>query len=264
MPKPAIPKPAITNKLSQSDVTLFYDIFFNLLDFINKRDRIIPSLLPTIHSFTGTNSLEPAEIKQIASVVWTNPVKEIDAYLATAYLATADSPKDSGEKDSDENDKNDNDEKNSDKREILQSWKHCVNGQFFIERHLKSGSVLIGRPETADTADNGNNGNNRNKDNRSVISAAKKEDDHNDHDNYGNHDSVFLVCGLNSSIEEMFPSDYFPLPIIVKATLLPFKGRIITDGLVQRYNIFSGGGVKKMLRETYSEAKRNGRIITNL
>ena len=229
-----MPKAAITNKLSQSDVTLFYDIFFNLLDFINKRDRIIPSLLPTIHSFTGTNSLDPAEIKQIASVVWTNPVKEIDA-----YLAMADSAKDSDERDSGE-------------REILQSWKHCVNGQFFIERHLKSGSILIGRPETADTTDNGN------KDNSSVRSAAKKEDNHD------NHDSVFLVCGLNSSIEEMFPSDYFPLPVIVKATLLPFKGRIITDGLVQRYNIFSGGGVKKMLRETYSEAKRNSRIITSL
>ena len=237
MSKAAMPKPAITNKLSQSDVTLFYDIFFNLLDFINKRDRIIPSLLPTIHSFTGTNSLDPAEIKQIASVVWTNPVKEIDA-----YLAMADSAKDSDERDSGE-------------REILQSWKHCVNGQFFIERHLKSGSILIGRPETADTTDTTDNGN---KDNRSVISVAKKEDNHND------HDSVFLVCGLNSSIEEMFPSDYFPLPVIVKATLLPFKGRIITDGLVQRYNIFSGGGVKKMLRETYSEAKRNSRIITSL
>ena len=248
MSKAAMPKPAITNKLSQSDVTLFYDIFFNLLDFINKRDRIIPSLLPTIHSFTGTNSLDPAEIKQIASVVWTNPVKEIDA-----YLAMADSAKDSDERDDrDDRDSNEND---SDKREILQSWKHCVNGQFFIERHLKSGSVFIGRPETPDTADTTDNGNNGNKDNRSVISAAKKED---------NHDSVFLVCGLNSSIEEMFPSDYFPLPVIVKATLLPFKGRIITDGLVQRYNIFSGGGVKKMLRETYSEAKRNGRIITSL
>ena len=235
MSKAAMPKPAITNKLSQSDVTLFYDIFFNLLDFINKRDRIIPSLLPTIHSFTGTNSLDPAEIKQIASVVWTNPVKEIDA-----YLAMADSAKDSDERDDrDDRDSNEND---SDKREILQSWKHCVNGQFFIERHLKSGSVFIGR-------------------------AANKEDDHDDHDDnddHDNHDSVFLVCGLNSSIEEMFPSDYFPLPVIVKATLLPFKGRIITDGLVQRYNIFSGGGVKKMLRETYSEAKRNGRIITSL
>ena len=245
MSKAAMPKPAITNKLSQSDVTLFYDIFFNLLDFINKRDRIIPSLLPTIHSFTGTNSLDPAEIKQIASVVWTNPVKEIDAYLAMADSA----------KDSDERDDRDSNENDSDKREILQSWKHCVNGQFFIERHLKSGSVFIGRPETPDTADTTDNGNNGNKDNRSVISAAKKED---------NHDSVFLVCGLNSSIEEMFPSDYFPLPVIVKATLLPFKGRIITDGLVQRYNIFSGGGVKKMLRETYSEAKINGRIITSL
>ena len=77
-------------------------------------------------------------------------------------------------------------------------------------------------------------------------------------------DHVYLVSGLNSSIEEMFPPDYFSLPVLVRATLLPFKGKIITDGLVQRYNIFSGGGIKKILRETYSEAKKNGRVVTSL
>ena len=220
-----MPKAAITNKLSQSDIDLFYDIFFSLLDFINKRDRIIPGLLPTIHAFTGQNSLDPAQIKQIASVVWTNPGREIDA-----YLATADSPKD------------------SEKREILTDWKRCVNGQFFIERHLKSGSVLIGRP------DNSNQQEQSEQSQQPRGQAGKNDED----------DHVYVVSGLNSSIEEMFPPDYFPLPVLVRATLLPFKGKIITDGLVQRYNIFSGGGIKKMLKETYSEAKKDGRIVTSL
>ena len=179
-----MPKPAIANKLLQSDVDLFYDIFFNLLDFINNRDQVIPSLLPTIHSFTGQNILEPAQIKQIASVVWTNPVKEIDAYLATTG-----SPKD------------------SDKIEILTAWKRCVNGQFFIERHLKSGSVLIGNIDNSSQPDQLNQSRGR--------AGKDSEDDH-----------VYVVIGLNSSIEEMFPPDFFPLPVLVRATLLPFKGRI--------------------------------------
>ena len=125
-----MPKTAIINKLSQSDVDLFYDIFFNLLDFINKRDHVVSGLSPTILSFTGQNILEPAQIKQIASVVWANPIKEIDA-----YLAAADSPK------------------NAEKIEILTGWKRCVNGQFFIEQHLKSGSVLIGNIDNSNQSD---------------------------------------------------------------------------------------------------------------
>ena len=52
----------LNDKILPKDVELFYDIFFNLLDFINNRDHVILSILPNIHSFTGQNSLEPAQI----------------------------------------------------------------------------------------------------------------------------------------------------------------------------------------------------------
>lgn len=54
------------------------------------------------------------------------------------------------------------------------------------------------------------------------------------------------------------------LPLYTKAVLLPFKGKIIYDGLMQSYNMSFGGGIKRSLKETYMKAKQNERIITSL
>ena len=60
----------------------------------------------------------------------------------------------------------------------------------------------------------------------------------------------------------MFPRSY--LPVYIKTVLLPFKDKIIYDGLMQTYNIHFGGGIKRSLKETYMKAKQNGKIITSL
>lgn len=73
---------------------------------------------------------------------------------------------------------------------------------------------------------------------------------------------VYLVHGLHDSLEDMFYS--FPPPIRVQATLLPFKGRIIYDGLLNIYRIYFGGGIRGDLKETYMAAKQQGRIIETL
>lgn len=54
------------------------------------------------------------------------------------------------------------------------------------------------------------------------------------------------------------------LPRLFKATLLPFQGRIVYDGLLSGYNITFGGGVKRRLKEDYEEAKARSGIITSL
>ena len=41
------------------------------------------------------------------------------------------------------------------------------------------------------------------------------------------------------------------LPRMVKTTLLPFKGRIVYDGLFTGYNITFGGGIKRSLDDSY-------------
>ena len=76
-----------------------------------------------------------------------------------------------------------------------------------------------------------------------------------------NH-SVYLVNGIFDSWAEMFPD--MPLPIIVKATLLPFRKVIISDGLVSAFQIRFGRNIAMDLKNTYLNAKQQGRIITNL
>jgi hypothetical protein len=54
-----------------------------------------------------------------------------------------------------------------------------------------------------------------------------------------------------------------PLPALVRAVLLPWKGRIVCDGIVGPYNIVFGPGIRARLKEAYRRAKAEG-IITSL
>jgi hypothetical protein len=55
-----------------------------------------------------------------------------------------------------------------------------------------------------------------------------------------------------------------PLPTYVKTVLLPFKGKIIYDGLIEGYNIFFGHGISTSMSNTYRAAKQQGKIIESL
>ena len=57
---------------------------------------------------------------------------------------------------------------------------------------------------------------------------------------------------------ELFYSLWFPL---LDAVLLPFRGRIITDGLVVSRNIVFGRGAATDFKDAYMEAKKNNRIL---
>jgi|SRR5882672_3059979 len=75
-------------------------------------------------------------------------------------------------------------------------------------------------------------------------------------------DKVYAVLALHDAFQEMF--HHRQLPVFVKAVLLPFKGKIIYDGLLQGYNLFFGRGISSDLKETYLAAKQQGRIIDSL
>ena len=55
-----------------------------------------------------------------------------------------------------------------------------------------------------------------------------------------------------------------PLPMYVKTVLLPFKGKIIYDGLIEGYNIYFGSGVSTSMSNIYQAAKMQGKIIESL
>jgi len=78
----------------------------------------------------------------------------------------------------------------------------------------------------------------------------------------GPEEIVYGVLALYDTFEDVFyPAQ---LPVRVKAVLLPFKGEIIYDGLLQTYNVFFGRGISTELKEVYMAAKQNGRIIERL
>ena len=71
---------------------------------------------------------------------------------------------------------------------------------------------------------------------------------------------AYGVVALKSEFVELSPG---PLPAFASAVLLPWKGRIVSDGLVGFTNISFGSGFKKRFRDSYREAKERG-IITSL
>lgn len=75
-------------------------------------------------------------------------------------------------------------------------------------------------------------------------------------------DNVYGVLGLTEGLNEII--DKRRLPLRVNAVLLPFKGRIVYDGLFRWYNIYFGSGIKSSLKQTYLIAKDNNAIIETL
>ncbi len=73
---------------------------------------------------------------------------------------------------------------------------------------------------------------------------------------------LYGVLGLYDPIEAVLGG--IPLPIMVKAALLPFKSQIIYDGLMNYYSISFGAGIRSSFGEAYSRLKEQEGIIEQL
>ena len=76
------------------------------------------------------------------------------------------------------------------------------------------------------------------------------------------NEEVYQVSGIISGWEEMFCGA--PMPLMVEATFMPFRDVIISDGLVLPYRVLVGGGMKRMFKDIYMDAKKNDRIHRSL
>ncbi len=72
---------------------------------------------------------------------------------------------------------------------------------------------------------------------------------------------VFGVIGPTEPIADVVDA---PLPVLVETTLLPFKGVIVYDGIMSRYAVHFGPGIRDSMNETYKAAKAGSGIITCL
>ena len=73
-------------------------------------------------------------------------------------------------------------------------------------------------------------------------------------------DKCYGVLSLVSSFDEMFG---VYLPIMVKAWLIPFKGKIIYDSLIEPYRISFGGGFRSGIKGDYEKSIVKNGIITS-
>ena len=173
-------------RLEQSDAELFYQLWFPLLDFVNRKYHVCPE--------TGTidpdQGVDPCDAKKIADYLWSH-TGVIEEYLAAAELP-------------------------NEYAQIVAGWKQCKPGRFILERHLKKGPVFLSAEDGA----------------------------------------VYMVKGLFSTWEEMLGES----PVLLDAVLIPFRGSIISDGLVVPYRICFGKGARDDFKEAYMTAKRTGAI----
>ena len=68
--------------------------------------------------------------------------------------------------------------------------------------------------------------------------------------------AVYMVKGLFSTWAEMLGES----PVLLDAVLIPFRGSIISDGLVVPYRICFGKGATEDFKAVYMNAKRNHTI----
>lgn len=73
---------------------------------------------------------------------------------------------------------------------------------------------------------------------------------------------LYGVLGLYDSFDVMVRGQ--PLPVLFKTTLLPFKGQIIYDGLLETYSISFGAGIRRDLDAAYRGLKDREGIVEQL
>ena len=173
-------------RLEQSDAKLFYQLWFPLLDFVNRKYHVCPKA----GRIDQTHGVDGRDAKAIADYLWSH-IEVIEEYLTVAELP-------------------------NEYAQIVAGWKQCKPGRYILERHLKKGSVFISTKDGA----------------------------------------VYMVKGLFSTWAEILGES----PVLLDAVLIPFRGSIISDGLVVPYRIYFGKGAREGFKEEYMNAKRNHTI----
>jgi hypothetical protein len=72
---------------------------------------------------------------------------------------------------------------------------------------------------------------------------------------------AYGVLSLTAPLEDLIGHR---LPHLCKTVLLPFKGRIVYDGMLAGYNVRFGSGIRRRLKASYDDAKERTGIVTSL
>lgn len=100
-------------RLERSDAELFYQLWFPLLDFVNRKYHICPKTETIDHR----QGVDTSDAKAIADYLWSN-IDVIKEHLTSAKLP-------------------------DEYEQIVAGWAHRKRGKYILESHLKQGSVFI-------------------------------------------------------------------------------------------------------------------------
>jgi hypothetical protein len=105
-------------------------------------------------------------------------------------------------------------------------FRHAVRGRFFVERVLKQHAIFIAMTDPA---------------------------------------TVYGVQGLTEPIDAVLSrAQPFGVAVMLDATLLPWRGRIVWDGVISLLPIMSGPGIRRAFKADYTRAKDRGEIVVAL
>ena len=62
-------------------------------------------------------------------------------------------------------------------------------------------------------------------------------------------DKTYMIKGLNANIDEII--GYEELPKFITTAIIPFKGKLVYDGIISSFAISAGLGLKKMVENEY-------------
>lgn len=110
--------------------------------------------------------------------------------------------------------------------EIVSGWKQARCGHFYIVRTLKDYTLFV---------------------------ECKNK--------YEPSGSVFGVVALDKPFKKIV---HTPLPVLVRTVLLPFRGRIIFDGVMSFYSVDFGGNLRQMMDGICEYQIRKSGVITSL
>ena len=78
---------------------------------------------------------------------------------------------------------------------------------------------------------------------------------------YGSFSPMYAVLGLTEDFKSIIP---MVPPFLIKTTLLPFKGKIIWNGLCESYRIVFGPNMSQEFSDEYRQASEQNLITTSL
>lgn len=64
-------------------------------------------------------------------------------------------------------------------------------------------------------------------------------------------DKIYMVKGLTDNLDNII--SYKELPVVTTTAIIPFKGYLIYDGILQNYSINMGPNFSKMIEGDYNK-----------